>query len=902
MAIKLRMDSMLGGAARCLGLGAILLAGIKYGAVYADTQLIVCLLLLAALILAMLRPKTRQLEGQPWLIVCMAAWLVWLVFTGLQNLPIPDSVVSALSPTTAEIRSTFGPEQQSAQSTLALLPGKASAAWAIQVVSFGCFLVGAICWRTREQRNRLFAALVVGGIVFAAWGLINRSRGTMLLLPGVEAPDRSHPFSTLIYKNAGAALLLLALATAVGCLLETLRPVIRQQLKRANRKERESGTGGFSQSARWAEPQVFLMLFTIVGLGAGIVFTLSRGIWVCAFVAILMWLASLWRLLSVKVLVGGFTLLAAAAITVMIWMGAIGGNEGAGGDQLLERASTMNLATLSSNDRFEHWSDAAESVWDFPVTGAGLGSYGYVQLVNQDVDTPRWFQHAHNMLLEFAVETGIVGLVIMAIAVLAYAMLLRRLFQRRFESTVFLTSFSVGLIAFLGLLIQSLFDFTLLTPVVAWSHALVLGVVATTGNERRRGRSIETVDQSDLETTSKAEQAAEGPVTTSIPLKTRMRRVLGRPFVWSLAAASLLLIAQSFIQREIVDDRLLSNTRVPTFNLTPSNERIADANQQLQARIDQGTSNGRIYLRKAQWDLAMYRRQLIELAKAEGQELTWLNTTPESMFQIYHRMPDENRPTALAQWKSGPQADEQITDCIQNLNESLRCNPLVPNIHLQLALLTPLSGEELDRPLQNAKALSASNGQTQFQIGLIGHNIGDDELMIDQWQRSLAYASENMGFVLQLAREKLTPEEISTKLLSRVRPNVWVSLASRSLNDSRLEPFRDAFQEGALRSIRESSMPAPRAGYLSGRVYESQGEYALAAKELEKAVDGNGVSIEYRRRYAINLWRSGSLQLAREQLVLATALQPGDRELLELLSRVERQMKTQSERQAPPKP
>ncbi|MFK8115190.1 MAG: O-antigen ligase family protein [Rubripirellula sp.] len=900
MAVELRMESILGVLARTLAIVAVAGSAVRFGAVYVDTQLVVCLLVLAALILAMLRPRTRPLEGQPWLVVCLAGWSLWLAVLGMQLIPLPSSLVGMVSPAAESLRSTLGPESIAATSTIALLPGKASTAWATQVIAFGFFLVGAVCWRTREQRNYLFAALVLGGVLFAAWGLLNRSRGTLFLLPGIEAPDRSHPFSTLIYKNAGASLLLLSLATSIGCLLEALRPAIRQKMKqiRSGTKRESRSDGGYSQQARWAEPQVFLLIGVIGLLCVGIAFTLSRGIWIVSAATLLVWLACARRFLSMKLLLAAGFLLMCASIAVFAQMRASENRIDGGESALLKRASTLNVDSLSTNDRFAHWADASETLKDFPVLGAGLGSYGYVQLVNQDVDTPRWFEHAHNMVLEWAVETGIVGVVLLLVVLFAYAMLLRRLYRKRFESTVFLTSFSVGLIAGLGLFIQSLFDFTLLTPVVAWSHALVLGAVATTGNERRqRGRSIEILDPDDLKKQKDGKLAV-----VRLPLTTRLRRIAGRPFAWSLAASVLLLCAQAFLQREIMDERVLSKTRVPNFNLIPSDERIADATSQIQKRIGNGTSNGKLYQRLAQWKFAAFRSGLIQQAKASGQELSWMDTAPESMFRIFHRLADENKAVVIEQWTSAPNGREQIEATVVNLDASLACNPLVPQVQLQQALLTPLSGRSIQRSIDNARGLSASNAVMQFQLGLMGHAIDDDELMVDQWQRSLAYAPENTGIVLDLAAQKMSPEDIAARILGRIRPHIWVSLASKSLNDPRLALFRDAFQQGALNSIKNSRDLSPaRTSYLSSRVYESQGKYEQAAKELKNAVSNDGGNLSYRRRYALNLMRTGALPEAREQLMLATALQPGNKELLELLSKVEREMKSQSQRQAPPK-
>ncbi len=74
----------------------------------------------------------------------------------------------------------------------------------------------------------------------------------------------------------------------------------------------------------------------------------------------------------------------------------------------------VSSATLGGVDgRVEVWSRAIYMVQDFPFTGVGMGSYGRVAdlLYPFFLYAPGKVQHAHNLLLQIAVDLGIPGLV-----------------------------------------------------------------------------------------------------------------------------------------------------------------------------------------------------------------------------------------------------------------------------------------------------------------------------------------------------------------------------------------------------------------------------------------------------------------------------------------------------------
>lgn len=74
----------------------------------------------------------------------------------------------------------------------------------------------------------------------------------------------------------------------------------------------------------------------------------------------------------------------------------------------------VSSATLGGVDgRVEVWSRAVYMIQDFPFTGVGMGSYGHVAdlLYPFFLYAPGKVHHAHNLLLQIAVDLGIPGLI-----------------------------------------------------------------------------------------------------------------------------------------------------------------------------------------------------------------------------------------------------------------------------------------------------------------------------------------------------------------------------------------------------------------------------------------------------------------------------------------------------------
>jgi len=144
--------------------------------------------------------------------------------------------------------------------------------------------------------------------------------------------------------------------------------------------------------------EALLLVLTL----ATLVLTQSRGAWVGLAVAAVCFLA--WYSRATRVL-GALAVSMVAALLVTL-----------GPDRVLELAISRSGPGMAGNvsGRMELWSRAVYGIQDFPLTGMGMNTFRRMMpvlyptfLTSPDVDVA----HAHNHLLQAALDLGIPGLV-----------------------------------------------------------------------------------------------------------------------------------------------------------------------------------------------------------------------------------------------------------------------------------------------------------------------------------------------------------------------------------------------------------------------------------------------------------------------------------------------------------
>jgi putative inorganic carbon (HCO3(-)) transporter len=200
----------------------------------------------------------------------------------------------------------------------------------------------------------------------------------------------------------------------------------------------------------WLQRAWFVL--SALAIVAVLVPTKSRGAWVAAGVAFLVLLARRWRWV--------LWLFPAAVLGVGLALWWLGGAEA-----FINALAPVNNGYDQWMSRVEIWSRAIYAIQDFPLTGAGPGTFGHVT----DVLYPLFLggpnagvSHAHNLLLQVAFDLGLPGL----IAYLALLLLTlwcawdaARLYRRVGEQALVELSWA-GLASVVAMLVHGLVDAT----------------------------------------------------------------------------------------------------------------------------------------------------------------------------------------------------------------------------------------------------------------------------------------------------------------------------------------------------------------------------------------------------------------------------------------------------------
>ena len=137
---------------------------------------------------------------------------------------------------------------------------------------------------------------------------------------------------------------------------------------------------------------------TAAGMGVVLLLTLSRGAWLALFIAMLLLVMLRWRR-------GWIFVICATAIGlgVIFIIGIFPSTE-----LLLAGTSAGSVET-----RLELWLRGIMMVKDFPLSGIGMGSFGYVltRLYPFAAEGSDLISHAHNLFLQVSIDLGIPGLI-----------------------------------------------------------------------------------------------------------------------------------------------------------------------------------------------------------------------------------------------------------------------------------------------------------------------------------------------------------------------------------------------------------------------------------------------------------------------------------------------------------
>jgi putative inorganic carbon (HCO3(-)) transporter len=380
-------------------------------------------------------------------------WLTWLCYIALQCIPMPFFWVRILSPASASLHAFSNPEF----ATLSIDCHSTLSGLFIGIGYVLLFTLTLLLVNSRSRLRWLAYTLVCSGLIQALYGyfmVLGGLEHSFLLL---RETNQGVATGTFINRNHLAGYLEMCLPVGIGALIAMMGGGDGPHTWR----QRMSGLLSLMLSRKMLL-RGCLMLMVI-----GLVMTRSRTGNTAFFASMLV--AGVLTLILSRQTNRSTVILLISLIVIDIfvvsnWFGL---------DQLAQRIEATDMAgehgrLIPDQQSLSYWRD-------YYLTGSGLGSY-YVTYFRYEGSVSRGnIQQAHNDYVQFAYETGVVGILLLAAAVLSTYYVALAALRYRHRSWNRGMAFAV-VMAITALMIHSDSDFNFQIPANAMTFMVILAL------------------------------------------------------------------------------------------------------------------------------------------------------------------------------------------------------------------------------------------------------------------------------------------------------------------------------------------------------------------------------------------------------------------------------------------
>lgn len=317
------------------------------------------------------------------------------------------------------------------------------------------FLIGVVFGSDDERAKTLFRCLLVLGLAYSLWAIVDRVTSPTLLFGVPRTFDPNRLSASLVSANTAA--------TLFGALM--LLNLI--DLDRRFQRYRAGDRIDIRRLERLA-PEIALPLVSVAATASCLLLTVSRaGLAATAAIAIvLIGVAALMRMRQ-----GAISVPVLAMLTVLV--GVILASFAMNLGLLNERLTFLNGDALARRDILAvHWLAFKAAM----LSGYGLGSFSHVNTMITDranIGILGTLGAVHNVYLQWLEQAGVIGAapMFLCVAVIAWRVGRGALKRRRMRSWL------VGVLAVLALfLIHGATDFALEVPAMSTLLSLLLGI------------------------------------------------------------------------------------------------------------------------------------------------------------------------------------------------------------------------------------------------------------------------------------------------------------------------------------------------------------------------------------------------------------------------------------------
>lgn len=828
----------------------------QYGSVRSETLYRVAAVVMVGLLAsaAVTRIWIRRSHAMPNVLVALL--LAWLIYAGVQATPgnaltqwwfargnaiasefrdgsdelvlASQRLASSSGTETFSTTADAGPRVDAAARFVGTaVPEVTAQAMVPFVIALGLVIVTAIGFQTPDSRQWLVRCVVANAAVMTTWGIVHRTGSDVEILPAIAG----------------------LFALSMG----------RQ---RRNRTRHDDATArrlvafGISRS-QWSNAATLATVFVAGILVCGIAASSSRGVWLSLAVAAF----AIAPLLGVSIRnrnawlagAGLIALIFAASLTTGIADPIETGTNQRGGE------------TVASDQRWNHWHDGLRTAIAHLPAGSGLGTFGDANLPFQSSPRSKSFRDAENQFLEVLTESGIVGIAILISGIVWFSMLsigmigqataARSSRQSGYRETLAWGVLGLSLVCF-GV-VQSSLDLVLKVPANLFLYAILVSAAATFAAQSR--------------VFTKSTWFA-WPAWFAWPTWP----------AWPVALALVTMVmtgaAMRLANRDRIGDAAIAATSLSRL-VDQAAESAMIGNSELDAAIaylDDAIAiqpmRWELRMRRAHVELLRYRLALIATASEQGLSLTLDDTRLSSIHAVFMSQNQATRTAIQNDFISTPPLRRSLGRVIDELGHAVALNPYAPQSHFQLTLLSPLADLSTHRWLQHSARLANSDHQLLFDNGLIAFYSGDNETMLDQWEKSTTLSHQYLQTSLDLAVQRVPVTTVAQRLVPGNRPDRLIDLFRRQDNNVSAEDFAEImrFVETADRfDIAQRHATLATLLELQSRTDDAIEQWRLAAE-----ADGEDANI--RLALAMALQKTGRYRAAIDAAAIGQRQFPTD--------------------------
>ena len=403
---------------------------------------------------------TEPFRRAKWFLVLLG---LWIIYQGLFILPMPQAWLAILSPEAAAVHDSLRLGfNQSTWMALSVDTHASRTSWFKSLLYVVSFAMTLLVITNRDRAKRFAYVLVIFALALAVYGLMLHLTEYSHSWFGTTLSHGSRAIATYVNPNHFAGFLEMTLAIGIGLLIAGLRGGQAQTWKQF-----------LKHVIEWIfSPKMRLRLMLCV-LVIALVATHSR-MGNTAFFASMIIAGVIGLAFSRHATRGTVVLLVSLiAIDVFIVGSWFGLEKLANRIEQTSVAYRPNESTESVETRAEPAKYGVDLIADYPMFGAGPGSWYVAFPRYRGGDLSSFFDYAHNDFVQFVAESGLIGGA-MLFAIVAWSLAMALIAQARRRDPLMRGFSFASIMGITSILIHSSVDFNLQIPANAMLFMVLL--------------------------------------------------------------------------------------------------------------------------------------------------------------------------------------------------------------------------------------------------------------------------------------------------------------------------------------------------------------------------------------------------------------------------------------------